>query len=111
MQPDPHSLHWEARRVGSSTVLAVTGPIDVATAAAFERALFAALGTAPHVLTIDLRQATHLDSRGVQVLVRTLRRSRAMSVRLRLCVEPDSPMLRLVALHRPPDAFPIVHDC
>jgi anti-sigma B factor antagonist len=101
-------LRCEPRVAARSAVLVMTGTIDVATAAAFDRALTDALDRSPVALTVDLREVDHLDSHGVRVLVHALRRSRTRGIALRLCVQPDAPILRVIQLSGLRDALPVV---
>jgi anti-anti-sigma factor len=104
-------LGFRRRRDEDSAVLSVTGAIDVATAPAFEREVFGALAEAPGALVIDLRRVNHLDSRGVHVLVRALRRARTSGVALSVCLQPGGVIRRVLDLSGLHEALPVVSRC
>jgi anti-sigma B factor antagonist len=56
-------------------VVTATGEIDLASAAGFERELFAALDRDPNVVVVDLAGVAFLDSSGVNALVQAVRRA------------------------------------
>lgn len=60
---DPH-------RIGSHTVVGVTGEIDVATAPALRDSLLALLNRGAPSLVVDLRGVTFIDSTGIGSLLR-----------------------------------------
>lgn len=100
------------RRVeGATAVVAVVGAIDVASADELDRALAAALDDRPAAVTVDLRRVNHLDSTGVRVLVRALRRSRTSGVPLTVCLQHDARIRRVLELSGVSGAIPIVDHC
>ena len=101
----------EPRSVDGDAVLVVIGAIDVTTAPALEEALFGALDEAPATLTVDLRRVNHLDSTGVRVIVRALRRARNEGVSLRICTGPRSRIVRVLELSGLTGALPVVEQC
>lgn len=54
---------------GDSTVVNVTGEIDMETGPAFQRGLLHAIGAGRHGLIVDLSQATFMDSSALTSLV------------------------------------------
>jgi anti-sigma B factor antagonist len=61
---------------GSHSVLVATGEIDLSTSAQVDSAVIAALESQASHLTLDLTRVTFLDSSGLGVIVKALKRSR-----------------------------------
>jgi anti-sigma B factor antagonist len=97
--------------VDGETILMVIGAIDVGTVQTLEQALSEALDEEPGTLTVDLRRVNHIDSLGVHVIVRALRRSRTNGVILRLCVGPRARIEKVLELSGLRGALPIIENC
>ncbi|MDX1875110.1 STAS domain-containing protein [Mycolicibacterium sp. 120266] len=69
MPPDPATCTVTERRIGTVTVLTVTGTVDMITAPQLDTALAAAMATAPHAVIVDLTAVDFLASTGMGVLV------------------------------------------
>lgn len=69
--------------------LAVRGELDISGAEALERALAEVEAGEPHVLVIDLREVTFLDSSGLRSLLAADRRAKGAGRRLVLVRGPD----------------------
>jgi anti-sigma B factor antagonist len=104
-------LCCESRAVDGDTMLMVVGAVDVGTVEILEEALTDALGDHPRTLTVDLRRVNHLDSLGVHVIVRALRRSRTSGVDLQLCIGRHSRIGKVLALSGLKGALPVLEDC
>lgn len=80
----PHqSLRVKVESQDATTVLAVSGEIDMVTAPELEQAVERALTSGPSTLVVDLAQVTFLASAGLAVLVRSHKRAgQATSLRI-----------------------------
>jgi anti-sigma B factor antagonist len=77
------SLTIEATRSGSTTVVAASGSLDIATAEEFETAVREALADGTHVV-VDLSDLSLCDSTGLGAMVRLHRRAVAADASLTL---------------------------
>lgn len=91
----PDALVLSTRVVGGVPVVAVRGPVDLATAGALSGAVAAVSAEARHAgrLVVDLREATHVGSAGVSVLTSLDRRLRTHGTVVRVFVTSDSSLL------------------
>jgi anti-anti-sigma factor len=70
MTTDPRDFSiLDVATEGDSTVVNVTGEIDMETGPAFQRGLLNAIGVGRHGLIVDLSQATFMDSSALTSLV------------------------------------------
>ena len=67
-------------------VVHVAGEVDLANAPELDSQLAAVMTEAPSQLVVDLTNVTFMDSTGLGVLVRALKRSRELDIRLDLIV-------------------------
>ena len=67
-------------------VVHVAGEVDLANAPELDEQLAALMAQAPAHLVVDLAEVTFMDSTGLGVLVRALKRSRELQIRLDLIV-------------------------
>ncbi|PPK97966.1 anti-anti-sigma factor [Kineococcus xinjiangensis] len=86
---------------GRTPVLRVSGEVDLATAPEFSSALnrLVSAGRVPGPVVVDLRDATHVGSVGVTMLIVANRRCEAASTPLRIVVAPGTASLSLVPGH------------
>lgn len=102
-------LRLASADVGTASVLAVGGEVDLATASSFEARLLEVGGRATGQLVVDLTGVSFMDSTGFNVLVAARRRLRPSGVTISL-VTPDPQLRRLLALTGLDEVFP-VHEC
>lgn len=62
---------------GTLPVVVAVGEIDLSTAPEFERAITLLMGEGSHSVAVDLSRVSYLDSTGISVLMRALKRCRA----------------------------------
>ena len=67
-------------------VVHVVGEVDLANAPELDQQLATVMGQSPSQLVVDLTEVTFMDSTGLGVLVRALKRSRELEIRLDLIV-------------------------
>jgi len=67
-------------------VVHVAGEVDLANAPELDQQLATVMGQSPTQLVVDLTEVTFMDSTGLGVLVRALKRSRELEIRLDLIV-------------------------
>jgi anti-sigma B factor antagonist len=72
--------------VDGRIVVHVSGEVDLANAPELDEQLATVMGQAPSQLVVDLTNVTFMDSTGLGVLVRALKRSRELEIRLDLIV-------------------------
>jgi len=72
--------------VDERIVVHVAGEVDLANAPELDEQLVTAMAQAPSHLIVDLSDVTFMDSTGLGVLVRALKRSREQEIRLDLIV-------------------------
>ena len=77
-------MTWHEERGDGHVVLAVTGDLDIASAAAFRDVGLRALGIDPVTLVLDLTDVPFIDSSGIAVLVLLRRKARSRRSELRL---------------------------
>ena len=95
-------------RLGTMTVVVLTGDLDIASGAQATAALSDALG-AGGVLVADLRQLAFLDSTGVRVLLGAHLRAEERGVRFGVA-RGDGMVRRLLDVTRIDQRFPVVDD-
>jgi anti-sigma B factor antagonist len=66
--PDPGSLRMRSVRDGDTHVIRLTGELDLTTADGVEQELRRVELTDAHVIVVDLRALTFIDSMGVRLL-------------------------------------------
>jgi anti-sigma B factor antagonist len=71
------------------TVIAVSGEVDIATSPALDAAVITAIGEGAKHITIDLTDVSFMDSSGLGVIVRGLKRSREAEIDLDLVISND----------------------
>ncbi|MEV5593742.1 STAS domain-containing protein [Streptomyces sp. NPDC052496] len=85
--------------VGATTVVELSGEVDILAATALTARLDEITGARCPDLVLDMRDVTFIDCCGVSMLCRTRRRVEAKAGRLRLAGVADSPsVLRLLRL-------------
>ncbi len=80
--PAPGELVVDVRRDAESIVVALTGELDLATAATFERHLREAESSRPTRLIVDLSALGFMDSTGLQTLLRARERANSTEYQL-----------------------------
>jgi anti-anti-sigma factor len=103
-------MSFEARteRVGTATIVAFTGELDIASEAVAVVALEAALG-AGGVLIADLRELAFLDSTGVRVLLSADLHAKEKGMRFGVA-RADGMVRKLLEVTRIDQRFPVVDD-
>ena len=79
------SLEILAEQVGTSTVLAPQGEVDMARSPLLRKAIGDAMKAKPGKLVLDLAAVAYMDSSGLATLVEALQNSRKASLPLVLC--------------------------
>jgi anti-sigma B factor antagonist len=77
-------MTWHVERGDGQVLLAVTGDLDIASAAEFRDVSLRALGIDPVTLVLDLTDVPFIDSSGIAVLVLLRRKARSRRSELRL---------------------------
>jgi anti-anti-sigma factor len=95
-------------RLGSMTVVVLTGDLDIASEADAMTALSDALGTGG-VLVADLRELAFIDSTGVRVLLGAHLQAEERGVRFGVA-RGDGMVRRLLDVTRINQRFPVVDD-
>ena len=100
----------EARtdRLGTMTVVVLTGDLDIASEADATAAFSAAIGDGG-VLVADLRELAFLDSTGVRVLLTADLQAKERGVRFGVA-RSDGMVRRLLEVTRIEQRFPVVDD-
>jgi len=79
------SLEILTAQVGTSTVLAPQGEVDMARSPLLRKAIGDAMKSKPGKLVLDLSAVAYMDSSGLATLVEALQNSRKASLALVLC--------------------------
>jgi anti-sigma B factor antagonist len=87
----------EVRNEGDTTVIAVSGELDLASSPALQEELDRAAGSDAQLLIIDLRDLDFMDSTGLSVLVRAHQRSEEQGRQLAMVKGPQQ-VQRLLSL-------------
>lgn len=82
-------LEISSASVGALTVVAVAGEVDVYTAPALDEVLSAAIAEGRADLVVDLSGVSFLDSTGLGVLVKALKRAREADGSLAVATESE----------------------
>ncbi len=69
------SFHVDVRTDGRTTVIAISGELDLATAPSLEQGLQDAENSGATLVILDLRRLAFIDSTGLAILVRAHRRA------------------------------------
>lgn len=85
----PVDLEISSASVGALTVVAVAGEVDVYTAPALDEVLSAAIAEGRADLVVDLSGVSFLDSTGLGVLVKALKRAREADGSLAVATESE----------------------
>lgn len=103
-------MSFEARteKVGTATVVAFTGELDIASEGPATAALEAAIG-AGGVLVADLRELAFLDSTGVRVLLAADVHAKERGMRFGVA-RGDGMVRKLLEVTRIDQRFPVVDD-
>jgi anti-anti-sigma factor len=88
----------EASTVNSTTIVRVSGEIDLSNTAQVRDAIGAAVPDAAAVIVLDLSETAYLDSAGIAMIFRLAERLRYNRQELRLVVPPDAPIRVVVRL-------------
>jgi anti-sigma B factor antagonist len=93
--------------VGPATILTVRGELDIAQAPALGVCINEALRATPPCLVVDLCEVEFLDSTGLAVLLNARRRTRRLSMQLKIVcnVERTLRLLQLTRLDRDFDVY------
>lgn len=96
------------RVVGNHTVIAVSGEVDIATADSLDAEITQVLADGAHHLVVDLSDVGFLDSTGLGVLVKALKRAREAGGTLAIVVTAEriAKVFRITGL----DAVMPLHD-
>jgi anti-sigma B factor antagonist len=112
--PAPTNPYARSRRTGSTTVIEVSGEIDLATAGFVTEHLDAATALPEPDVLVDLRGVAFFDCTGLRVLCRAEARARERGGRLRIVT--DQPRIRRLLraaglLHRFPPLAELPPPC
>lgn len=77
------------REVGDRTVVSVVGEVDIASAGALDAVLSEAIASGRSDLVVDLAEVGFLDSTGLGVLVKALKRTREAGGSLTVATESE----------------------
>jgi anti-sigma B factor antagonist len=107
----PTDFDVMTRRDRHAVIVSVAGALDAAAAPVLDGILTRALADRTTAITIDVRGLHFVDSTGVAVLFRALRRSRTRGVPLLLCVLPNAAITRVLHLSGLLKAVPVIAEC
>ena len=82
-------LAIETRQAGDRTIIAVTGELDVHTAATLEKALTTSINAGDSRLLVDLSELAFLDSTGLGVLLKGLKWAQDVGGGLQVVADDD----------------------
>ena len=82
-------METSVETVDGYMVIHVAGEVDLASAPALDEQIAALMAHGPQQLVIDLSEVTFMDSTGLGVLVKALKRSRETGTRLDLIVTSE----------------------
>jgi len=88
----------ESRTASESIRIALSGDIDLASAATVEDAIRSAMSQQPSAASVDLTDPTYTDSAGIRILFSLASRLRVRRIMLEPIMPPDSPTRRLIEL-------------
>ena len=71
------------------TVITVSGEVDIATSPALDAAIATAIGEEAKQIVVDLTDVSFMDSSGLGVIVRGLKRAREAEIDLDLVISND----------------------
>jgi anti-anti-sigma factor len=94
--PDGLRCHVEPDR--ERVIVRAVGEVDLATAAVLEEPLNELRAGGFTAIELNLREVTFMDSTGLRLLVRWRRRAQADAFDLRIEVDPDGPVARVMEL-------------
>ncbi len=103
---NPDQAIFRRRDRDGSPALAVTGEIDLVTAARFEEELAAVISDANSPAFIDLSEVTFIDSSGLHVLIRARKHTVGTEVRLVL-LNPSEACRRVLEITNTNQLFEI----
>jgi anti-sigma B factor antagonist len=92
---------------GTTTVVEVSGELDIATSPILEERIAAAILDEPETVVIDLSSVGFMDSTAVSLLVRVAARAQAHGVRL-LVIQPHGPAAQVLDVCRLGEHLPII---
>jgi anti-anti-sigma factor len=96
----------DASTVNSTTIVRVSGEIDLSNAADVRDAIGAAVPDAATVIVLDLSDTAYLDSAGIAMIFRLAERLGYNRQELRLVVPPDAPIRAVIRLTRLDQVIP-----
>ena len=82
-------MQVSATNAENRTVIAVSGEVDIASSPVLDAAVITAIGEGAKHITIDLTDVSFMDSSGLGVIVRGLKRSREADLDLDLVISND----------------------
>lgn len=106
-----HEFSVDVEPAPAGVVVRVSGPIDLASLPSLETALLDAVLDVRGSVKLDLRQTTFLDSAGIAVLVRTLRRCRTNRTQFCVCLTEGGGVHRVLQISGIAGALPLCDDC
>jgi len=89
VEEKPMELVITTREVGDRTVVSVVGEVDIASAGALDAVLSEAIASGRTHLVVDLEEVGFLDSTGLGVLVKSLKRTREAGGSLTVVTESE----------------------
>jgi len=89
VEEKPMELVITTREVGDRTVVSVVGEVDIASAGALDAVLSEAIASGRTHLVVDLDEVGFLDSTGLGVLVKSLKRTREAGGSLTVVTESE----------------------
>jgi anti-sigma B factor antagonist len=105
--PEPDELVVAVHERGTTSVVEVSGELDIATSPMLEERLVTAMLEEPETLVIDLSTVGFMDSTAVELLVRVAARAQGHGVRL-LVIQPAGPAAMVLEVCRLRDHLPII---
>jgi anti-sigma B factor antagonist len=102
-------LDFTTETEGTTVRLALTGELDIASAARVEQELERIEGEAPATIVLDLRQLAFMDSTGLRVILAADARAREQSRRL-VIVRGSATVQRIIEMTRLDERLEIVED-
>jgi len=95
------NLSIKMEQAGQSSTLFLQGEVDAFTAAELKKALLPLAEQEKHVITLDLRNVSYMDSTGIGVLIAALKTGKQQGSEMRLTNVPQriERLFRITGLH------------
>jgi anti-sigma B factor antagonist len=101
------ALEVETKQIDSTSLISVTGEVDLYTSPELRSAIMDAVPGAAATVAVDLSGVRYMDSSGVATLVEGLRRSRDLDKAFKL-VAPSTAVMKVLELAKLDSVFEVI---